>query len=88
MDVVARAISFLEATKRAPRMYATTREAMMCHITAVVYVLVDELDTIEFWKKHLGFKGNTYLNTQAPVDDDWARGVVEDALRIIGGEKQ
>lgn len=88
MDVVARAISFLEATHRAPRMYATTREAMMCHVTAVVYVLVDELDTIEFWKKHLGFKGNTYLHPQAHVQDEWARAVIDDALRIIRGEKQ
>ena len=84
MDVVTRAKSYLTATHRAPRMYATTRESMMCHITSVVYVLIDDFDTIEFWKKHLGTYGNTYVGTQDPVTDDWARSVIDDALRIIG----
>ena len=87
MDVVEKARSYLEATKRAPRMFASTREAMMCHITSVVYVVAD-LDCQQFWKKHLGTFGISYVNHDGPVDDDWARGVIDDALRIIGGEKQ
>lgn len=83
MDVVDKARSYLEATRRAPRMFATTREAMMCHITSVVYILAD-LDVQEFWKKHLGTYGNTYKTIDEPVDDDWARGVIDDALKIIG----
>jgi hypothetical protein len=86
MDVVEKARSYLEATRRAPRMFASTREAMMCHVTSVVYVLSD-LNVQDFWKKHLGTYGNTYMLDE-PVTDDWTRILIDDALRIIGGEKQ
>lgn len=84
MDMVTRATSYLMATYRAPRMFASTREAMMCHVASVVYVLVDGFDTQEFWQRHLGACGNTYKTINDPVDDDWARGVIVDALKIIG----
>lgn len=84
MDVVTRAKSYLEATRRAPRMFATTREAMMCHVTSVVCVLVDDFNVQGFWAKHLGTYGNTYVGILDVPEDDWAKGVIDDALKIIG----
>lgn len=64
-------------------MFASNREAMMCHITSVVYVIVDGFDVQEFWKKHLGTYGSTYLTIDEPVDDEWARSVIDDAISRI-----
>ena len=86
MDVVTRARSYLKATHRAPRMFATTREAMMCHITSVVYILIDDFNVIDFWRRHLGTRGSAYLGTQDPVTDDWARSVIDDALKLLPDE--
>ena len=88
MDVVMRAKGLLEATHRAPRMFASIREAMMCHVTAIVDVIIEGFDCQRFWERHLGTYGNTYRDISEPVNDQWARSVIDDALRIIEEKKQ
>jgi hypothetical protein len=80
MDAVIRARMILEHTKRAPCMVASCREALMAHVCGVTSVVSEGFNTYEFYGKHIKVRGSAYVDMLDPVDDDWARGVIDDAL--------
>ncbi len=83
--VVTRARNYLILTRGAPGLFASNREAMMCHVTTAVYILVEDFKVIEFWKKHLGTKGCEYKTLGDPMTTEWVNALIDDALSILPG---
>ena len=84
MGVVTRAREVLSKTSSAPRMYASTKEAFLCHVCGIVCVVDEQFDVSVFYEKHLTRYGSMFTDLTDQVDDNWAREVCEDALSIIG----
>jgi len=78
--VIARAKHLLDGARKAPAAFASTREAFMTMITAILQMADVNFVVHWFWKKHLEAVGNVFATTSNPVTDDWAHTVIDDAL--------
>lgn len=83
MDAVIRAQELLGFTRLTPRMYAVRREAFLAHVCGVVHVVIPTFSPYVFYQKHLGMQGGSYVTHDELVEDDWARGVIDDALALF-----
>lgn len=81
-ETLRRATFLLTNLRRAPKMYAATRESMLAYISGIMLMCID-FKTIEFYKKHLDTYGNTYLGVLDDFEDAWAQSVIDDALNLL-----
>ena len=81
-DIYNKAIELVEKYKKAPRMYATDREAWMSMMFTILDV-VDVRGIRVIQQKHYPIYGNTYLNLDKPLEDDWARTVADDVIILL-----
>lgn len=78
-----KAKDFLDMIRATPQMYASNKEA---YVAQVVTALIMEDVTLaigEFYGKHLCQYGSLLLTADDPVDDEWAHGVVDEALKLF-----
>jgi len=78
-------IRMLTDTAKAPRMYATSVEALLMRVSTLLEVSGVQFSVVEFYCKHGGAEGSTYL-LEKPADmsfDDWARQVIDEAIKMI-----
>jgi hypothetical protein len=73
----------LQETSATPRMFATTREALVMRVATVLEVCLDRFDVRAFYAKHLEPHGSLYLGIDKPLVDDWGRGVITDGLEML-----
>lgn len=84
MDLL-KIIKILKQTANAPRMFTFSVETMLMRITTLLELSGVNFSCQEFYCKHSGRKGNTYL-LELPANtsfDDWTKIVVDDAIRMI-----
>ena len=87
MNILKRAEELLLRTRKTPRMFASTREAMMSRVTSILEMTNLILDYSYFYEVHLGTRGAAYLTMTEPVTDEWAYNVIDDALVKLKGTK-
>lgn len=78
-------VAMLKRTAAAPQMFTYSVETMLMRVTTLLEVAGVSFSVVEFYCKHGGRKGNTYL-LELPANmsfDDWTKVVVDDALRLI-----
>lgn len=78
-------IRMLADTAKTPQMYAFSVEAMLMRVSTLLEVSGVQFSVVEFYCKHGGREGNTYL-LEKPADmafDVWARQVIDDAIKMI-----
>ena len=85
---ISKAKEILLNTRRAPGMYALTRESFLNRVCTVLEMLDVDNWPQDFYTKHLGTYGSRYLTASDPVDDNWAHLVIDDALSIIESHVQ
>lgn len=80
-----RSIELLEKWRKYPEMFATDYEAWINIVSTIILFAIPypSFNNIEFYAKHLGTYGNTYLNLDKKLDNDWALVVADDALDIL-----
>ena len=83
MTIKDKAESLLLLTRRNPRMFASNCESMMNRIATILEMTDIDFVVIDFYKKHLGTYGNTYLLWHEEFQDDWAHQVIDDALQLL-----
>lgn len=83
--VIERALKVLNAMHRGPQMFASCKEALLCEISAMLYLVLgdEKFNTIEWFKKHLNTRGCAWVGLSDPVEDEWARKVICDAIEQI-----
>ena len=69
-------------------MFATTREAFLSRACGILEVVDVSFNALEFYKKHAGTDGCRYVTLDKPVDDDWARDVIDDAMTYVRREDE
>lgn len=80
MEAVERARKLLEETRRAPRMFASTKEALLSRCSTVLEMLGIEGAGQAFYLRHLYSRASVVCGLEDPVDDEWAEAVILDAL--------
>lgn len=83
LSVKSRAEKILSYTRKAPRMFAFTRESYCNRVATVLEMCDFNFNGIDFYKKHLRTEGCAYLDGSLEIEDSWAREVVDDALKIL-----
>lgn len=83
MTIKDKAEALLLGTRKAPRMYAASRESMMNRVATILEMASIEFIVIDFYAKHLGTKGNAYATFSEEFQDDWAHQVIDDALLLL-----
>jgi hypothetical protein len=83
MTIKNKAESLLLLTRKTPRMFALNCESMMNRVATILEMADIDFVVIDFYEKHLGIYGNTYLLSHEEVKDDWAHQVIDDALQIL-----
>jgi len=80
-----RALELLESWRKRPGMFATDYEAWINIVSTIVLFVIPHpsFNNREFFAKHLGTQGNTYLNLDKKLDDEWAIAVADDAIDIL-----
>lgn len=83
--LTARAATLLGRFRRAPGMYAITREAFLSMVCGVMDLACPGFDPRAFYARHLGTRGNLYLGPlrRVRVYDDWARAACDDAFELL-----
>lgn len=86
MEHIIRALNILRSMRVRPRMYAIVREAFLSEVTGILHVCVsqnlhDKLPNL--YTKYGPARGNTILNMDKEVEDEWARDVVNEAIVCI-----
>jgi len=81
-----RAFNLLLIVRRAPRMYASTREALLAYVAGVCEVAGDSFDARAFYAKHGGMRGSVMAGLAEPLDDEWARQVIAEAITELDVE--
>lgn len=71
-----------------PGMYAATKESYVNMICTIMEMLELDFNGQDFYVKHLGTYGNTYLGAFDDVDKEWGASVAQDALRMIEEHEQ
>jgi len=86
MNNVLYARQLLTNMGKAPCMWATRREAYMMRVEAILdMVMQDEFDWRAFNHRHMRVRGPTCLDLDLPVETEWGRKVIADALEVIEG---
>lgn len=80
----ARAGRILAETAATPRMFATSREALVMRVATVLEVCLETFDVRAFYAKHLEPHGSLYLGLDKPLTDEWGRAVIADGLEMLG----
>jgi hypothetical protein len=80
---ISKAREVLDVTRKTPRMFASSRESMLNRVATVMEMIEVDFVPTDFYVKHLGAQGSSYKSWDDPVDDDWARVVIDDALGMI-----
>lgn len=78
-------VRMLADTAKTPQMYAHTVEVMLMRVSTLLEVSGIQFSVVEFYCKHGGRVGNTYL-MEKPADmtfDVWTRQVIDDAINMI-----
>src|SRR5437870_3571021 len=83
-----KAKELLDARRRAPRMFAASKESYINMVTTILEMLEIKFNIQDFYVKHLGVINNTYLSTKDEVDDKWAHEVIDEAFKLIGIENE
>ncbi len=81
----AKIVRMLTDTAKTPSMYAITVEVMLMRISTLLEVGGVDFSVVEFYCKHGGKHGNTYLFElpEGMTFDAWAKVVVADALSMV-----
>jgi hypothetical protein len=87
MDAIEKAEELLLRTRKTPKMFAATREAMMSRVTSILEMSDIMMDYSYFYEVHLGTQGAAYATITEPVTDDWAHTVIDDALIKLKGTR-
>lgn len=69
-----------------PRMYAHYREAFLMRVTTILEIAGVPFPpgtTGEFYAKHSGREGSKLLGLGKTVTDEWAKSVVDDAIKML-----
>lgn len=74
---------FLLELKIAPRMFATSKEALIMRVTTILEMTLDDFDAHAFYNKHLEKKGTTYINLNDLFDKNWADAIIDDAITYL-----
>ncbi len=84
MDL-AKIIKILKQTANAPRMFTFSMETMLMRVTTLLELSGVSFSVTDFYSKHGGRIGNTYLFTlpEGRTFDDWTQMVVDDAIKMI-----
>ena len=85
MYTLAKIVEILKRTAQAPRAFTFSVETMLMRVTTLLELSGIKFSCQEFYCKHSGRKGNTYL-LELPANtsfDDWTKIVVDDAIRMI-----
>lgn len=75
-----RAFNLLLVVRRTPRMFASTREALLAYVAGVCEVAGDSFDARAFYAKHGGMRGSVMAGLAEPLDDEWAQQVLAAAI--------
>jgi len=78
-----KAIEILTKWRKTPCMYASDYEAWMTMVLAIMEFVDVRNESPGFFKKHIGTYGNSYLNLDKKLDDEWAHKVIDEAINII-----
>jgi hypothetical protein len=82
-------IRMLSDTAKTPQMYAHSVEVMLMRVSTLLEVSGVDFSIVEFYCKHGGRQGNTYL-MEKPANitfDEWTRQVVDDAVKMISNKE-
>ena len=85
MDTHSKIIRMLNDTRRTPAMYSQSVEAMLMRVTTLLEVSGTQFSVVEFYCKHGGKMGNSYLLEipRGMTFDDWSHQVIDDALGML-----
>jgi len=84
MKSKARELLFL--TGRYAGMYASTTEAYLSRVTAILEMAGCTFSSVDFYTSHLKTEGNKYVSHLEPVTKEWAKQVVDDAISLLDKE--
>jgi hypothetical protein len=68
---------------KAPRMYASTREALLMRVSTILEMVDDNYDARDLYEKHGSPTGNVYGDMDKQYEDEWARCVIDKALTLL-----
>lgn len=78
-----KAILLLNNSKAYPNMFATTKEAFIIRVTTILEMSLSSFDIIMFYKKHIKYNGNSFIDLNEEVTSLWAENVVSQALELL-----
>lgn len=75
----------LHNTRKFSRMYASTKEALLARVTAILDVCEVDYSVQDFYSDHVETYGNAYVGLTEEFEDDWAHSVCDHALALLLG---
>jgi len=81
-----RASVLLKAIAKTPRMYASCQEAFISHVCGILIMYRIDYPVNKFYEWHLQTNGPMWINLLEPVDDEWAKLVIDNALESLNYE--
>lgn len=80
-DTLDTARKYLHSLGRTPSMWASTKEAYLAQVTAILAMALPNFEeSLGFFGEHAEKEGNAYINLEKPVDQEWADKVIKAAL--------
>lgn len=81
MTSLEKAKEILTYTSRHPRMYVTSKEALLARVSAILE-MADIFDS-QLYDRHVDMQGNMYRNLSDTYSLDWSKNVINDAFNLI-----
>jgi hypothetical protein len=78
-----KAISLLNETKKYPNMFASTKEAFIMRVATILEMVLPKFNILEFYKKHIIFYNNIFLDLNEEFSVSWAENVIFNALEML-----
>jgi hypothetical protein len=73
------------STRKYSKMYASTKEALLARVTAILDVCEVEYSVQDFMSDHVETYGNMYVGLQEEYEEEWAHKVCDHAMVLLTG---
>lgn len=64
-------------------MFATTKEVFIMRVATILEMSLSSFDIIQFYKKHIKYNNNSFIDLNEEVTTFWAENVVSQALELL-----
>lgn len=73
----------MNETKKYPNMFASTKEAFIMRVATILEMVLPKFNILEFYKKHIVFYNNIFLDLNEEFSVSWAENVIFNALEML-----